>query len=310
MSACCDDDEPDDNAEHESPARLWQVTELRWAAAAGLLLLASLIVGWSDLGRVSDVLAVLAAATGGWTFVPGTLRSLRRRKIGVGTLMTMAGLGALALGQFQEAAALAFLFSISEGLEELSLARAQRGLRSLLSLLPGTAIVRRHAVEQGILASQIRVGETLVVRPGGRIATDGTIRSGRITVDMAAITGESIPVGVQPKAQVYAGSINGNGALESKQHPPPPTTRSPASSTSSPTPKPPTANASRTGSPDHSSPASSSPPRSLPLSAHSSATRTSGSNAPSSNWSPLHRAHWRSSYRSPSPPSVPPASSA
>ena len=214
MSACCADDEPNDDAEDESPARLWQVTELRWAAAAGLLLLASLIVGWNDLGRVSDVLAVLAAATGGWTFVPGTMRSLRRRKIGVGTLMTMAGLGALALGEFQEAAALAFLFSISEGLEEFSLTRAQRGLRSLLSLLPETAIVRRHGVEQEIPASQIRVGETLVVRPGGRIATDGTIRSGRSTVDMAAITGESIPVEVQPEAQVYAGSINGNGALE------------------------------------------------------------------------------------------------
>ncbi len=214
MSSCCADDEHEDNFDDESSDRLWQVTELRWAAAAGLLLLASLIVGWADFDRASDVLAVLAAATGGWTFVPGTLRSLRRRKIGVGTLMTMAGIGALALGQFQEAAALAFLFSISEGLEEFSLARAQRGLRALLSLLPETAIVRRDAVEQEIPASQIRVGETLVVRPGGRIATDGTIRSGRSTVDMSAITGESIPVEVEPDAQVFAGSINGNGALE------------------------------------------------------------------------------------------------
>ena len=190
------------------------MTELRWAAAAGVLLLASLIVGWSDLDRASGVFALGAAATGGSTFVPGTMRSLRRRKIGVGTLMTIAGLGALALGELQEAAALAFLFSISEGLEEFSLARAQRGLRSLLSLLPETAIVRRDTVEQEIPAAQIRVGDTLVVRPGGRIATDGTICSGRSTVDMAAITGESIPVQVQPETQVFAGSINGNGALE------------------------------------------------------------------------------------------------
>ena len=92
MSSRCVDDEPNDKAADESPARLWQVTELRWAAAAGLLLLASLLVGRNDLDCASDILAFLAAATGSWTFMPGTMRSLRRRKIGVGTLMIMAGL--------------------------------------------------------------------------------------------------------------------------------------------------------------------------------------------------------------------------
>ena len=215
MSACCAGDEPDVGAQgEETPPSLWKVSEIRWAAAAGVLLLASFIVGWNNLHRASDVLAIVAAVTGGSTFVPGTLRSLRRRKIGVATLMTIAGLGALALGEVREAAALAFLFSVSEGLEEFSLARAHRGLRALLTLLPETAIVRRDGVEQEIASSEIHVGETFVVRPGGRIATDGTIRVGRSTVDMAAITGESMPVEVQPETQVFAGSINGNGALE------------------------------------------------------------------------------------------------
>ena len=215
MSACCGDDHIDgDDDRAETAETLVQVSEIRWAAAAGVILLASFIAGWNDLHRAADVLAVVAAGVGGRTFVPGTLRSLRRGKIGVGTLMTIAGLGALALGEFHEAAMLAFLFSISEGLEEFSVGQAQRGLRALLTLLPETAIVRRDGIEQGVPSVTIRIGETLIVRPGGRIATDGTIQAGHSTVDMAAITGESMPVEVQAGSLVFAGSINANGALE------------------------------------------------------------------------------------------------
>ena len=216
MSACCGDDRAadGDNEQEETPESLLQVPEIRWAAAAGVILLASFIAGWSDFDRAADVLAVVAAGAGGRTFVPGTLRSLRHGKIGVGTLMTIAGVGALALGEFQEAAMLAFLFSISEGLEEFSVGRAQRGLRALLTLLPGTAVVRRDGIEQEVASETIRIGETLIVRPGGRIATDGTIRTGHSTVDMAAITGESLPAEVQAGSLVFAGSINGNGALD------------------------------------------------------------------------------------------------
>ena len=216
MSACCaDDDQPGDGIEaEETPEHLWQVTELRWAGAAGLLLLTSFILSWSNRDRASDIIAIGAAITGGWTFVPGTLRALRRRRIGVGTLMTIAGFGALSLGEFREAAMLAFLFSISEGLEEFSLARAQRGLRSLLTLLPDTATVRRDNIEHEIPAVELLVGDSLIVRPGGRVATDGIIRVGRSTLDMSAITGESLPVEVRAGIQVFAGSINGNGALE------------------------------------------------------------------------------------------------
>ena len=216
MSACCADDEPPGGGleTEETPERLWQVSELRWAAAAGLLLLTSFLLAWSNSDRASDIVAIGAAIIGGWTFVPGTLRALRRRRIGVGTLMTIAGFGALALGDFREAAMLAFLFSISEGLEEFSLARAQRGLRSLLTLLPDTAMVRRDNDEHEIPAAELRVGDIVIVRPSGRVATDGIIRVGRSAVDMSAITGESVPVEVHPGTEVFAGSINGNGALE------------------------------------------------------------------------------------------------
>ncbi len=221
MSACCGDDHPDNGDDEEEDEEdeaatggLLQVSEIRWAAAAGVILSVSFIVGWNDLHRAADVLAVVAAGVGGRIFVPGTLRSLRRGKIGVGTLMTIAGVGALALGEVREAAMLAFLFSISEGLEEFSVGRAQRGLRALLTLVPETAIVRRDGIEQEVPSATIRLGETLIVRPGGRIATDGSIRAGHSTVDMAAITGESMPVEVRAGSLVFAGSINANGALD------------------------------------------------------------------------------------------------
>jgi cation-transporting ATPase G len=213
MTACCGD-EPVDAPFDDGPQRVWQVPELRWAAVAGVALLASAIAAWSDYERPSDVLALLAAAAGGSTFVPGTLRSLTQKRIGVATLMTLAGIGAIALGEFREAAALAFLFSISEGLEEFSLTRARHGLRSLLTLVPQTATVHRAGREVEVRSADIRIGDTLIVRPGSRLATDGTIRAGHSTLDMAAITGESVPVEVEPGIDVFAGSINQNGALE------------------------------------------------------------------------------------------------
>lgn len=214
MSAdCCGPDErtSDDGA---APTKLWEVDELRWAAGAAVLLIGSFIAEWQDAHGVAIVLALLATAAGGWTFVPSTLRNLRRRKIGVGTLMTIAGIGALLLGEFEEAAMLAVLFSISEGLEEYSLSRARSGLRALLSLLPETAVVRRDGVEVEVPAADIRLGETFIVRPGDRVPTDGVIRVGRSAVNTAAITGESLPVEVEPGAELFAGSVNGTGALE------------------------------------------------------------------------------------------------
>ncbi|MCF7547305.1 cadmium-translocating P-type ATPase [Pseudonocardia sp. WMMC193] len=201
-------------AERE-PERLWEVSELRAAAVAGVLLGASLIVGWSGgPAPVELALQVAALVVGAWTFVPSTLRRLAKGRIGVGTLMTIAAVGAVALGEVGEAAMLAFLFSISEGLEEYSIARTRRGLRALLSLVPEQATVLRGGQEVVIAPGELRVGDTMLVRPGERIATDGTVRTGRTALDVSAITGESVPVEAGPGDEVYAGSINGTGALE------------------------------------------------------------------------------------------------
>ena len=215
--ACgCGHDEPrlDGDEEHE-PDKLWQITEIRAAAVAGALLAAGLIIDWiGGPDRLTLVLESLALIVAGYTFVPSTLRRLARGKIGVGTLMTIAAVGAVILGEVGEAAMLAFLFAISEGLEEYAVARTRRGLRALLSLVPDTATVRRDGLEQAVSPTELMLGEMMIVKPGERIATDGTIRRGTTALDTSAITGESVPVEAGPGDDVYAGAINGTGVLE------------------------------------------------------------------------------------------------
>ncbi|GAA3573868.1 cation-translocating P-type ATPase [Amycolatopsis ultiminotia] len=216
--ACgCDHDEPaigEEGEEHE-PERLWQVSEIRFAAVSGIFLAAALISGWLAAPRPLELaFDAVALAVGAWTFVPSTLTRLAKGKIGVGTLMTIAAVGAVILGEVGEAAMLAFLFSISEGLEEYSLARTRRGLRALLSLVPDEATVLRDGTETVVAPAELRVGDTMVVKPGERIATDGVIRAGRTALDLSAITGESVPVEAGPGSEVFAGAINGTGVLE------------------------------------------------------------------------------------------------
>ena len=163
---------------------------------------------------LGQVLLWAALLVGASTFVPSTLRRLTRGKIGVGTLMTIAAVGAVLLGEVGEAATLAFLYSISEGLEEYSLARTRRGLRALLSLVPDQATVLRDGTQVTVAPAELAVGDLMLVRPGERVATDGLVASGRTALDVSAITGESVPVEAGPGQEVFAGSINGTGALE------------------------------------------------------------------------------------------------
>jgi cation-transporting ATPase G len=215
--ACgCGHDAPpsgDDSAKRE-PERLWEVSEIRYAAVSGVFLLASWIA--SLAGAVPVVvlaLEVAALLAGAYTFVPTTIRRLLRGQIGVGTLMTIAAVGAVILGEVGEAAMLAFLFSISEGLEEYSLVRTRRGLRSLLTLVPDEATVLRDGQESVVVPGELRVGDLMLVKPGERLATDGVIAVGRTALDVSAITGESMPIEAGPGDEVFAGSINGTGAL-------------------------------------------------------------------------------------------------
>ncbi|MEB3065481.1 heavy metal translocating P-type ATPase [[Mycobacterium] zoologicum] len=207
---CCDHDDSQPESE-----RLWGVVKLRRAAFSGAMLTASLVTAWlTPFGPVALGMKVAALAVGASTFVPSTVRRLTEGRVGVGTLMTIAALGAVGLGQVGEAAMLAFLFSISEGLEEYAVARTRRGLRALLALVPDRATVLRAGVETVVAAAELRVGDQMIVKPGERLATDGIIGAGRTALDVSAITGESVPVEAGPGDEVFAGSINGSGVLQ------------------------------------------------------------------------------------------------
>ncbi len=215
MSSAC-------GCEHEPAAEIeeldrpwWKDPELLLPIFSGVALCTGLALDWSGLETPATVLFWVGLLLGAYTFAPGAIRNLvTKRKLGIGLLMTISAVGAVILGFIGEAAALAFLYSIAEALEDKAMDRAQGGLRALLKLVPQTATVLRDGTAVEVAAKDLVAGELMLVRPGERIATDGIIRSGRSSLDTSAITGESIPEEVAPGDEVPAGAINSAGVLE------------------------------------------------------------------------------------------------
>ncbi|CAH0260326.1 heavy metal translocating P-type ATPase [Agrobacterium fabrum] len=128
-------------------------------------------------------------------------------------LMTIAAIGAIIIGEAEEAAIVVLLFSVGELLEGFAAARARSGIKALGSLLPKTALVEENGSLRQIAADQVRIGQVVVARPGDRIAADGVVMEGQSSVDESPMTGESIPVAKDKGARVFAGSINHDGSL-------------------------------------------------------------------------------------------------
>ncbi len=204
-----DDDDDDD---HDGP--WWKNRGIMVPVFSGVAFFAGMVCEWSGAGIPALVLFWIGLLLGASTFTPGAIRKLLKGKLGISLLMTISAVGAVILGYVEEAAALAFLYSIAEALEDKAMDRARGGLRALLKLVPETVTVRRDGASVEIAAKALTVGQIMLVRPGERVATDGIVRSGRSSLDTSAITGESIPVEVEPGEAVSAGSINTSGALE------------------------------------------------------------------------------------------------
>lgn len=151
----------------------WRDVALLPSVLAGVFLVAGYALEWSGLHIPGLVLLWLALLAGAYTFVPGAIRRLLRGRLGVGLLMTIAAVGAVLLGHVGEAAALAFLFSLAEALEDRAMDRAKEGLRALLSLIPETVRVSRLTGDVTIPAAEVRELDILVVGAGERVATDG-----------------------------------------------------------------------------------------------------------------------------------------
>jgi len=197
-----------------SPTRLRDVAAIRAAGVAGVGLVVGMVGAAADVSALATAGFVGTLVAGGSTFVPQAARGLMKGRLGVGTLMAIAAIGAVLLGEVAEAATLSFLFSVAEALEGYAVARTRQGLRALLDLVPPQATVLTADGPRAVAAGELSPGDRLLVRPGERLATDGIIRTGRSALDLSAITGESLPVERGPGDAVYAAAINGRAALE------------------------------------------------------------------------------------------------
>ncbi|SDC18572.1 heavy metal translocating P-type ATPase [Shouchella lonarensis] len=156
----------------------------------------------------------LAMIIGGYTlFITGFMNLLHAR-FDMKTLMTIAVIGAAILGEWVEGAIIVVLFAVGEALERFSMDRARQSIRSLMGKTPKTATVKRDGHEVSVKVEDVTIGEMMIVKPGEKIALDGTVVTGHSTVNQAAITGESLPVEKKVTDQVYAGTLNEEGWLE------------------------------------------------------------------------------------------------
>lgn len=190
-----------------------RLPELRMAVA-GLLIL----TGWGvDLiGGPSRMAVPLFAAMliGGYATIRRGLRVLACLEFGMNGMMTGALTRAALIGEWGEGAVVAFLYAVSNWLEGYTMDRARRSIQALMDLAPREVRVRRNGGETVISVHDLRVGDLLLVPPGEKLASDGIVQRGTSAVNQAPITGESIPVDKGSGDPVYAGSLNGNGALE------------------------------------------------------------------------------------------------
>lgn len=204
--------------------------ELLAAFSCGILVL----LGWLALHLINWVglsIAILGAAyvIGGYTSAREGLTTLiREKELDVDLLMIVAALGAAGLGLWQreyhligDGAVLILIFAVSGALEGVAMQRTERSIRSLMNLTPDTARVIQKGEEQWVAIDQLQVGDCLLVKPGERIPTDSLVLQGESTLNEAPITGESMPVEKQAGSEVFAGTLNGSGALQLRVHQPP-----------------------------------------------------------------------------------------
>ncbi|MFF3483631.1 heavy metal translocating P-type ATPase [Streptomyces sp. NPDC002701] len=196
--------------------RLLALPEARWAAASTVAFLLALplhLLGgpawsWGPLYAV-------AYLAGGWEPALEGLRALRGRTLDVDLLMIVAALGAASIGQVMDGALLIVIFATSGAVEALATARTEDSVRGLLGLAPPTA-TRLHPVsgaEETVEAGRLAVGDVILVRPGERVGADGRVLDGASDIDQATITGEPLPVPKAAGDEVFAGTLNGTGAL-------------------------------------------------------------------------------------------------
>lgn len=229
-------EEPQKEDNGHGPSYLYilgENTELYYATISGIFWILGLVLSFTAASEnISTALFVFGAVFGGvFTFISAG-KDLLRGKLEIDFLMLFAAIGAAILGKWGESALLLFLFSLGHALEHYAMKRARKSISALSDLAPPMALVKQQSGNlKEVPIEQLRVGDIIVVRPNSKIAADGVVVKGTSPVDQASITGESMPVTkrpspdrqnemdikkLAPEHRVFAGTINGRGALEIK----------------------------------------------------------------------------------------------
>ncbi|MFJ9847223.1 heavy metal translocating P-type ATPase [Kitasatospora sp. NPDC101155] len=198
--------------------RVFALAEARWAAAATVAFLIALPLQLTGAPAWAWVpMYAIAYVTGGWEPAWAGLQALREKTLDVDLLMIVAAIGAASIGQVMDGALLIVIFATSGALEALATARTQDSVRGLLDLAPTTATrLLDDGGEETVATEDLVVGDTIWIRPGERVGADGRVLDGASEVDQATITGEPLPVAKQAGDEVFAGTLNGTGALRVK----------------------------------------------------------------------------------------------
>jgi len=208
---------PDGRAAYSAKKPFWKSNRYMQSTmiSGGLLVLA---VGSQLLqldALIWQTLYILVVLLGGYLPARAGLSILlNAREIDMNILMMVAVVGALGLGEYQEAAVVVFLFALGNAIQAYTFDRTRNSIRALMELAPAEATVKRGEEEVKVPVEDIEPGEMVIIRPGERIAVDGVVLRGQSAVNQAAITGESVPIAKVPGDQVFAGTINEMGALE------------------------------------------------------------------------------------------------
>ncbi|HNP72152.1 MAG TPA: heavy metal translocating P-type ATPase [Kouleothrix sp.] len=198
-----------------------EIAQLPWMIRLTITCLVATILGWltsiEQLGLPAFVpwaLYALAYAAGGYYSIQEAWQTLKERQFDVNFLMIIAAIGAAAIGEPREGAVLMFLFSLSNTLETYAMGRTHASIRALLDMAPKEADVYRDGQIVRVPVDDLQVGEVVLVRPGAQVPADGLVIKGESAVNEASITGESMPVEKRVGLKVFAGTLNGQGALD------------------------------------------------------------------------------------------------
>lgn len=194
------------------------LTRIILVSASGLILGIGLVLDWFKLASFSiqTTLYLLSIVLAGIIIFPKALRALQKQSLDMNVLMTVAVVGAIVIKEFSEAASVVFLFALAELLEAMSVARARRAIKDILSVSSKEATVVEGSKLRDVPIESLKIGDIVLVRPGENIPIDGTVSEGRSNVNQASLTGESKPVSKDVGDSVWAGTTNESGVLKIK----------------------------------------------------------------------------------------------